>query len=95
MMYLHQTENIFDVNKSNIPLYKCIKEVNALKIVEMSFDRFNDKVIYKFENYKNLYSNYSFYEKFKPKEGGYLVFYKDNYISYSPKEPFEEGYIIK
>ena len=88
-------ENILNVNKKEIPLYKCIKEVNALQIIGMDFNIFNNKITYKFKNYKDLYSDYIFYEKFKPKEGGYLVFYKDGYVSFSPKKPFEEGYLLK
>lgn len=30
--------------------------------------------------------------KHSPKAGGYLVFYRDGYQSYSPAEAFEDGY---
>ncbi len=31
------------------------------------------------------------FEKHKPERGGYLVLYRDGYISYSPAEAFEDG----
>jgi hypothetical protein len=31
-------------------------------------------------------------DKHQPQVGGYLVFYADGYVSYSPAEPFETGY---
>lgn len=33
-----------------------------------------------------------FMDQHKPEAGGYLVFYKDGYRSFSPAEAFEEGY---
>jgi len=33
-----------------------------------------------------------FIEKHQPHVGGYLVFYKDGYKSFSPAEAFEDGY---
>jgi hypothetical protein len=34
----------------------------------------------------------SWFDKHKPKVGGYLVCYEDGYLSYSPAEAFEKGY---
>lgn len=31
-------------------------------------------------------------ERHKPERGGYFVVYADGYCSYSPAEPFEQGY---
>ncbi len=33
-----------------------------------------------------------FVSKHEPKAGGYIVFYKDGYKSFSPAQAFEEGY---
>lgn len=33
-----------------------------------------------------------FLEQHKPEAGGYLVFYEDDYRSFSPAKAFEEGY---
>lgn len=33
-----------------------------------------------------------FFTKHRPQVGGYLVFYKDGYRSFSPAEAFEDGY---
>lgn len=35
-----------------------------------------------------------FMQKHKPEVGGYMVFYADSYISYSPAAAFEEGYTL-
>lgn len=35
-----------------------------------------------------------FMAKHKPEEGGYMVFYADGYISYSPAGAFEDGYTL-
>ena len=33
-----------------------------------------------------------FMTKHRPQVGGYLVYYKDGYVSFSPAQAFEEGY---
>lgn len=65
--------------------YKCYKEVNAAKILDIE------------GNQLNLGGNVwtapvGWMEKHSPEVGGYLVEYGDNYQSYSPAKAFEEGY---
>lgn len=76
-----------------VPKYQCHKQVFAAKIVA---------------NLKNVESaghtiamegvdqgwpvSFDWLQKHKPEVGGYLVFYADGYVSYSPAKAFEEGY---
>ena len=39
-------------------------------------------------------TNGKFIERHKPELHGYIVKYNDNYVSYSPKEAFEDGYSL-
>ena len=85
------------------PKYRCHKEVYALKIAKIE----KDKDLAKAENretdgsaiitpadegYGPFEVDSEYMRKHNPQPGGYYVTYKDGYKSYSPAEPFEEGY---
>ena len=79
-----------------MPRYKCIKEVHALKIHEITVLENGDAVIMPAdEGYASFQVDKKYVDKHKPVVGGYYVVYKDGYKSWSPKEAFEEGYILK
>jgi hypothetical protein len=86
-----------------MPKYKCHKEVHALKIKAIQFDR----DIAKAENretdghamitpsekgYAPFRVEYDWLRKHEPQVGGYYVVYADGYKSFSPAKAFEEGY---
>lgn len=72
----------------DMPKYRCHKVVEAAKILEIStegwcvLEGMPDKVVLTPE----------FRAKHAPQAGGYLVRYEDGYSSWSPAEPFENGY---
>jgi hypothetical protein len=89
-----------------MPRYKCIKEVWALKIKSIVFDtdlasetgRETDgsaTFTPEDERYAPIKLSAEFVHKHKPVEGGYYVVYKDGYKSFSPVSAFEEGYILE
>ena len=86
-----------------MPLYKCHKEVHALKIAAIAFDSDTARA----ENretdgsailtpaepeYAPFRVPYSYMRKHDPHVGGYFVVYKDGYQSFSPAAAFEDGY---
>ena len=85
---------------SEMPRYKCYKEVWALKIKDISLGHTHDDgtsyaVITPVEDgYSFFEVSDEYIEKHKPEVGGYYVVYKDGYKSYSPAQAFEEGYSL-
>ena len=88
-----------------MPKYKCIKDVWALKIKSIVFDsdlasqtgRETDgsaTFTPEDERYAPIELSSEFVHKHKPVEGGYYVVYKDGYKSFSPASAFEEGYVL-
>lgn len=83
---------------TEMPRYKCHKEVWALKIkaIEFEFDdnsKLSGALITPEENgYARIYVHQEYIDKHKPEAGGYYVVYKDGYKSWSPAKAFEEGY---
>jgi hypothetical protein len=86
-----------------MPKYECKKIVWALKIksIELDADRANienretDGSAYlKPEEigYGEIKLSHDYMKKHEPHIGGYYVVYQDGYKSYSPAEPFEDGY---
>lgn len=74
---------------NKFPVYKCHKLVRAFKI----------ETIIKYSIYPEGHNipvvmDYEFKGKHNPQEGGYIIYYNDGYVSYSPKEAFEEGYTL-
>jgi hypothetical protein len=83
-----------------MPRYKCHKEVWALKIAKIVRDGEGENretdgsamITPAEEGYAPFKVNYDYLRKHNPQVGGYYVVYKDGYQSYSPAQPFEEGY---
>ena len=69
--------------------YKCHKQVKAFKISDI---KLIEDSIYIIGSNEIVMVREDFMQKFKPEVGGYYVLYNDGYQSYSPAEPFEEGY---
>lgn len=67
--------------------YQCVKQVHAIKV-----DQVKSNLLCTAKG--NIVVSKEYLEKHKPKAGGYYVMYKDGYESYSPKNAFEEGYVI-
>ena len=81
-------------NFTQFPRFKCHKEVRAAQIGEI---RQESKGLRIFPNTPGVASfciSDEFYQKHRPVPGGYIVVYADGYVSFSPKEAFEEGYVL-
>ena len=86
------------IQKMTFKKYKSHKIVEATKIVsyEEAFDDTNNLLYYILtDNEHNIHeASANLFARGKPKDDYfYLVKYDDNYISWSPKEAFENGYI--
>ena len=90
---------------TEMPKYKCIKDVWALKIKSIVFDsdlasqtgRETDgsaTITLEEEYYAPFKVDSSYVRKHNPVAGGYYVVYKDGYKSFSPATAFEEGYVL-
>lgn len=87
---------------TEMPRYKCHKEVWALKIADIKWDgqgegRETDgtAMITPAESgYAPFKVDFKFMSKHSPKVGGYYVVYKDGYKSFSPADVFEDGYSL-
>lgn len=87
-------------DSQELPLYRCHKEVRALKIVHVDpIDIGSDSVVETVgawllfdDSYNAIEVDRNFVDKHDPQPGGYYVVYKDGYTSFSPAEAFEEGY---
>lgn len=90
---------------TEMPKYKCIKDVWALKIKSIVFDsdlasqtgRETDgsaTFTPEDDRFAPIKLSAEFVHKHKPVEGGYYVVYKDGYKSFSPASAFEEGYVL-
>jgi hypothetical protein len=84
-----------------MPAYRCHKEVWALKIKEIEpADPPEDPnrkespgaIVVPEGHFGPIAVSLEFATKHRPQVGGYLVFYKDGYQSFSPAEAFESGY---
>lgn len=78
-----------------IPIYQCTKQVQALKISNIDLSEEDIAIIsFEKEEFSPKTVERVFYDKFHPEVGGYLVYYIDGYLSYSPAHAFENGYIL-
>ena len=85
---------------TEMPRYKCHKEVWALKIEKVTLDAEGEDresdgsaTITPIEYpYMPFYVSAEYVRKHRPQPGGYYVVYKDGYESFSPAEAFEDGY---
>lgn len=75
--------------------YQCIKRVRAEKIkaIHVTPESESDVSILELEGGNKLVVEAHWMFCHKPAVGGYFVRYADGYTSYSPAQPFEEGYI--
>lgn len=82
---------------AGVPLYKSHKEVHAAKIVkaEPASPHENKGFVLTLDGVHSTYEvSFDWWTKHEAKPGGYLVFYKDGYVSWSPADAFEEGYTL-
>jgi len=88
---------------SEFPKYICHKEVHALKIESILFDRDVARnqcrqtdgtamITPVDKRYTPFKVGVGFVAKHNPQAGGYYVVYEDGYESFSPAEAFEDGY---
>lgn len=82
-----------------MPLYRCHKEVWALKIAEVldPTEPGNESdgsriLVIADAGFAPILANHAWVRKHSPVAGGYYVKYKDGYSSFSPAQAFEEGY---
>lgn len=78
-----------------MPKYRCHKEVWALKIAAIEFDKNGKaKIAPDDPGYAVLETTNPFNNQFRGSEDdlGYYVVYKDGYVSWSPSAAFEDGY---
>ena len=89
--------------ESEMPRYKCHKEVWALKIAKVVpsskagtdyLKPHTGTLIPENPRYGSISVSEEYMTKHSPKPGGYYVVYKDGYKSFSPAESFEEGYAL-
>lgn len=87
---------------NNYPLYKCHKVVPAFKILRIAKGA---SEVPGEPDFYNLWPtdhdldpvevSQAWHAKHQPQEGGYVVFYKDGYTSFSPAKAFEDGYTLE
>jgi hypothetical protein len=86
---------------SAMPLYRCHKEVWALKIKSIRQAPSEQEAVNpggdwylvpEDEGFAPLLVGHDYYTKHRPAVGGYYVVYDDGYKSFSPAKPFEQGY---
>jgi len=83
-----------------MPKYKSHKEVHALKIKSITYDKdlaenreTDGSALLHFEApFSHIKVDYTYVQKHKPQAVGYYVVYEDGYKSWSPAEAFEGGY---
>lgn len=88
---------------SNMPRYRCHKEVRALKVKQVivhdppagmacqgGFLFFEKATRLSFDPHVGV--SLEFLQKHDPQPGGYYVLYEDGYTSFSPAQAFESGY---
>lgn len=72
--------------------FKCTKEVTAGRITEAAPDFVVTEDGEKHDIPERVHA--MIHNDVRVNELGYLVIYKDGYVSYSPKDIFEEGYTV-
>lgn len=80
---------------TQLPRYKCHKEVWALKIAKIEFDEepLRGAWITPADlGYGSFRVDAAYVRKHNPIVGGYYVVYRDGYESWSPASEFEDGY---
>ncbi len=78
---------------TEMPKYKCHKEVHALKITAIDHWKKGENCgAILVANGAAVEVDNAYLDKHNPQAGGYYVVYADGYKSYSPAQAFEEGY---
>lgn len=81
---------------SNLPRYKCHKEVGALKIKALQHNPDGSLTITPaelgFAPFNVEASSVPLHSAARPEPGWYYVEYENGYVSFSPAKAFEEGY---
>lgn len=77
---------------TEMPKYKCHKEVWALKIKSIVIDGEMAMITPEEDRYSPFEVDFEYMQKHKPHVGGYYVVYEDGYKSFSPAKQFETGY---
>lgn len=81
---------------TELPRYKCHKEVRALKIAAVGVSDTPAEPVAWLEfvdpDYSSARVTVDWVQKHAPHAGGYYVVYDDGYTSFSPAKAFEEGY---
>ena len=79
-----------------LPRYKCHNEVGAAKIERIWFDGIESKILIELVGfrYATIELSQEFFNKHRPRPGGYFVQYDDGYQSFSPADAFESGYTL-
>jgi len=81
--------------RNGIPRYRCFKEVQALKILDVRLDPGTLGATLTFgDPWPTLKLNHEDTCRFSPRGGGYWVWYADGYQSFSPGAAFEAGYAL-
>jgi len=82
-----------DEAMTELPRYRCHKEVWALKIGLVVCDRSGGALLVPEDTtYGSVEVSREYVERHHPHSPGYYVVYKDGYTSWSPVDAFEEGY---
>lgn len=76
-----------------MPKYQCIKKVHAFEIAEILEGTDGATINPAEEGYSPIFVDGEYMKKHNPQVGGYYVVYEDGYKLFSPKEPFEKGYV--
>ena len=77
-----------------MPKYKCIKEVWALKIKDYVKNDDGTATVHPEDaRYAPINVDADYVRKNDVEIGGYYVVYKGGYASFSPAQPFDEGYV--
>jgi hypothetical protein len=81
-----------------LPLYQCHKQVRACKIARVHVSQGVDEdeffLIPEDVNLMPIEVDVDFFDKHRPKAGGYYIVYADGHESFSPAEVFEAGYSL-
>jgi hypothetical protein len=81
-----------------LPLYQCHKRVQACKIARVHVSQGVDEdeffLIPEKANLMPIEIDVHFFDRHKPKPGGYYIVYANGHESYSPTEAFEPGYSL-
>lgn len=77
-----------------LPLYQCHKQVRACKIEAISNVAGGWEITPTDRSLDPVRVPRAYVEKHNPQPGGYLVAYRDGYLSYSPAREFEDGYTL-